>query len=278
MSEASFFPKPLSNLIALAACSAKKMTELITGIEAMGGKAIPFPIIEARDIEDKRLLDAALSRLTDYSWIIFTSAYGVGFFVQRMKELGISVDIDKMPKVCAIGPATARAVQESGFKVELVPAKFVAEGIIEALAKHCGGLSKLAGSRILLPRAKEAREVLVERLTEEGALVDIAPCYQTIRAEPDEAAMRLLREKKPDLIIFTSSSGIRHLVDLLGSDAGRNMLMESVLAVIGPITNSTAASFGKSADILPKENTIASLLDAIREYYGCRHTTIRDQH
>jgi uroporphyrinogen III methyltransferase/synthase len=277
MSKASFSPKPLSNHTVLVACSAKKMVELTAGIEAMGGNAIPLPIIEAQDIEDTHLLDEALASLHNYAWIIFTSAYGVSFFMQRMKALAIGMDMQNMPKICAIGPATARAVMEAGYNVALIPEIFVAEGVVEALEKYHGGLQALTGRRVLLPRAKDARELLPEELRKAGALVDVAPCYQTVRVEPDGAILRQLRNKNPDLIIFTSSSGVRHLIDLLEEDDGKSMLISSVVAVIGPITYSTAESFGKQAEIVPKENTIASLLEAIRRYFDGRQSMVRSQ-
>jgi uroporphyrinogen III methyltransferase / synthase len=252
------------------ACSAKKMVELIAGIEAMGGNAIPFPVIETQDIVDKQLLDKALHSLQEYAWIIFTSAYGVSYFMQRMQELGIRTSAREMPTVCAIGPATARALQEYGFEAALIPEKFVAEGVIAALEKFCGGLQSLAGRRILIPRAKEAREVLPEALAVAGALVDVAPCYQTVRAEPDEDVLNRLKERKPDLAVFASSSAIKNFVDILGEEDGRRTLAESAVAVIGPVTFRTAESFGKRPEIIPKENTIASLLEAIRLYYSSR--------
>jgi len=253
------------------------MAELVAGIEAMGGDAVPFPIIEAQNIEDRHLLDEALSSLQKYAWIIFTSAYGVSFFMQRMNELSISMNVQNMPKICAIGSATSRAVKESGYDVALIPQKFVAEGVVEALGKYHGSLQALAGHRILIPRAKEARELLPEALAAAGILVDVAPCYQTVRIEPDASVLRQLREKNPDLVIFTSSSGIRHLVNLLGDDDGKSMLMKSVVAVIGPITCSTAESFGKHAEIVPKENTIASLLEAICQHFVARQPIDRSQ-
>jgi uroporphyrinogen III methyltransferase / synthase len=262
--------KPLFNLTILVACSAKKMDELVDGIEAMGGNAVPFPVIETQDIEDKQLLDKALNSLQEYAWIIFTSAYGVRYFMQRMKDLGIRTSAQHMPKICTIGPATARALQESGFEAALIPGKFVAEGVIEALEIFCGGLQSLAGRRILIPRAREAREVLPEALAAAGALVDIAPCYQTVRAEPDGDVLNRLKERKPDLAVFTSSSAIKNFVDILGPGDGKRTLNESAVAVIGPVTFSAAESFGKRPEIIPKENTIASLLEAIRLYYSSR--------
>ena len=270
MTNAPLLPKPLLNRTILVACSAKKMVKLVSGIESMGGVAVPFPVIETQDIEDKRLLDKALNSLQTYAWIIFTSAYGVSYFMQRKNELEIRMSAQEIPKICAIGPATAHALHEFGYAAALIPEKFVAEGVIEALEKYCGGLQALAGLRILIPRAKEAREVLPETLAAAGAQVDVAPCYQTVRAEPDGSVLNQLRERKPDLTVFASSSAIKNFVDILGQEDGKRTLLQSTVAVIGPITFSTAESFGKRPEIIPKENTITSLLEAIRLYYSSR--------
>jgi len=253
------------------------MAQLVAGIESMGGNALPFPVIEAQEIDDKHLLDEALASLHEYAWIIFTSAYGVSFFMQRLNELGMSASIIKIPKICAIGPATARAVKEFGYDVELIPQNYVAEGVIQALGEYHGGLQSLAGQRILIPRAKEAREVLPEALAAAGARVDVAPCYQTVRIEPEVTVLRQLRDRAPDLIIFASSSAIRNLIDILGQEDGKGTLQRSTVAVIGPITFRTAESFGKRPEIVPQENTIESLLEAIRTYYCSRQPTVHSQ-
>ena len=260
--------RPLLNRTILVACSAKKMVELVSGLEAMGGRVLPFPVIEAQAIEDRHLLDQALASLQEYGWIIFTSAYGVTFFMTRLSERGTR--IESMPKICAIGPATAAAVREFGYEPALMPKRFLAEGVLEALENFHGGLRNLAGCRILLPRAKEARELLPEALTAAGVQVDVVPCYQTVRAEIDKDTIRKLREEKPDLAVFTSSSTIRNLFDILGQEDGKRVLMDSIVAVLGPITGRTAESFGKRAEIIPEQNTVSGLLEAILRYYSGR--------
>jgi len=263
--------KPLLNRTIVVACSAKKMAELAAGLEAMGGSVFSFPVIEVKEIEDKQPLDRALASLNEYSWIVFTSAYGVSFFLQRMNERGIAVGIQSMPKICAIGPATAKAVSEFGHEVALVPEKFIAEGVVEALGKQSGGLRSLAGCRILLARAKEGRELLPAELQAAGAQVDVVPCYRTVRAELEKGSLEKLSGTRPDLIVFTSSSAVRNMIEILGQEDGKRMLLESTVAVIGPVTGSTVELLGKRAEIVPKENTIASLLEAIRSYYSKRH-------
>jgi uroporphyrinogen III methyltransferase / synthase len=259
--------KPLINKTIFAACSSKKMADLTAGLEALGGTVVPLAVIEAKEIDDKRALDEALLSLGKYSWIIFTSAYGVAFFAKRFEELNIRQDRKVGPKICAVGPATARALKDCGFDTALVPEQYVAEGIIQALDRHCGGLRRLAGNRVLLPRALEARDVLPNALAGAGAQVDIVACYETLKTEMHETTLRQMYGMAPDLMVFTSSSTIKNLMAILGQEYGKKLLSNSRVAVLGPITAKTAESFGKHPEIVPKENTVASLLDAIRDYY-----------
>ena len=260
--------KPLLNKTIFAICSSKKMADLTGGLAEMGGKIVQLPLIEATGIDDKHAMDEALSSLEKYSWIIFTSAYGVSFFAQRMQELGIRRDSIRMPKICAVGPATAKALREYGFEATLVPEQYVAEGVVQALDKYCGGLGRLAGHRILIPRALEARDILPNALAEAGARVSVVPCYQNVRAELDQVTIRQVLANAPDLVVFTSSSTVKNLIALLGQEYGTKLLLNSTVAALGPITAKTAESYGKQAEIVPKESTIASLLDAVREYYS----------
>jgi len=263
-------PNLLRNKSILVACSAKKISMLSVGLKELGATITPLPVIEIRDIDDKGPLDYALSSIDRYSWIIFTSAHGAFYFSQRFHERKISRNALKKSKICAIGPATESILKELGFNVDLVPARFVAEGVVEALGKYYGGLKGLAGSRILLPRAKIARDVLPDTLKAAGAYVDIVPCYQTVKAELNEETIRRLTAEIPDMIVFTSASTVKNMVEILGHTAGKNMLQKSTVAAIGPITADTVASYGKQAEIIPRESTIASLIQSIKEHYGRR--------
>ena len=261
--------KPLRGRTILVASSAAKMVELSALLESMGGKVLPFPVIEVQEIEDKSPLDRAIASLGEYDWILFTSVHGVAFFMRRLRELGTGAPAP-MPKICAIGPATARAVEEAGHEVALVPRQFVAEGVVEALDQYCGGLQTLAGRRILIPRAREGRDVLPTALSAAGIRVDLVPCYRTVRAGLEESAIEQIRVVRPDLIIFTSSSTVRNMFDILGPEDGKKKILESVVAVLGPVTEDTVESFGKRAEIVPRENTIASLAGEICSYYSSR--------
>ena len=262
-----FLNKPLGNRSIWVACSAKKMSLLSDGLRKLGAAVTPLPVIEIRDIENKGPLDNALTSIGTYAWIIFTSAHGVTYFSKRLHELRISRNLLKESKICAIGPATESTLIELGFEVSLVPARFVAEGVVEALEDYCGGLKGLAGSRILLPRAKTARDVLPDALKEAGAHVNIVSCYETVKAELNEETIGRLTAEVPDLIVFTSSSTVKNMIEILGHNMGKNILRKATVAAIGPITADTVASYGKHVEIVPKESTIASLIQSIKKYY-----------
>ena len=263
-----FLNKPLGNRSIWVACSAKKISTLSDGLSELGATVTPIPVIEIRDIEDKGPLDNALASIGTYTWIIFTSAHGVTFFSKRFHELRISRDVLKESQICAIGPATESTLKELGFEVSLVPVRFVAEGIVEALESYCGVLKGLAGSRILIPRAKTARDVLPDALKEAGAHVNIVSCYETVKAELNGEAIGRLTAEVPDLIVFTSSSTVNNMIEILGYTVGKNMLRKATVAAIGPITADTVASYDKYAEIVPKEATIASLIQSIKKYYS----------
>ena len=260
--------KTLRGKTVLVACSPKKISAISDGLGAIGARVVQFPIIEVREMENKAPLDTALNSLNIYDWIVFTSVYGVSCFTHRFHERKISRDCLRDVKICAVGPATARTLKENGFEADLVPARFVAEGVLEALDNFHGGLRHLSGCRFLIPRAEQARDVLQNALEAAGAHVDIIVCYQTVRAELSSEEIRKYIAEDPDLIVFTSSSTVRNSMDALGYIEGKKLLDKTTVAAIGPITADTVESYGKHVEIVPEESTIESLIDAIEQHYS----------
>jgi uroporphyrinogen III methyltransferase / synthase len=267
MTNSLFPPSTLKNRTILVACSEKLIVDLRNGLESMGGTVLHFPVLQTKEIEDKQPLDKSILYLKDYDWIIFTSTYGVQFFVKRLRELGAFRSFSDFPKVCAIGPATAAAVAESGFSAALIAKKYAAEGVLAALENYHGGLCNLSSLRILIPRAREAREFLPEALSDAGSQVDVAPCYQMMRPAINPEILDKLHKKGPDLIVFTSASTIRNMAEILGPEVFQELFLKTKVAVIGPITAKTAESQGKCADIIPDESTVSALLVAINEHF-----------
>lgn len=254
--------KPLDGKTILVACSAKKISALADGLQERGASVLPLPVIEIKAVEDMTPLQNALDHIEQYAWIIFTSAHGVACFFDSFGKRQFPTP----PRFCAVGPATADALKEYGIQPHLVPERFVAEGIIEALERFCGGLKNLAGCRILLPRAKVARDVLPRALKSAGADVDIVVCYETVRAELGREEIRRLENASPDLMVFTSSSTVVNLMETLGNAEAKDLLSKTTVAAIGPVTAGTLESYGKRAEIVPEESTIASLIQAIEAY------------
>jgi len=258
---------PLRGRMAVVVASPEKAEKLKDGLQRLGADVLPIQVSVLRRVEDTALLDAALRDITGYRWILFTSAHGARFFFERMTELGLAHLRREIQGIGAIGPATADKLESLGFRVALVPDEFVSEGVLRALAEEHGGIENLRGLRILLPRAREGRDLLPRELSAAGALVDAVPCYQSIPASLDEGVRQRITSHPPNLLVFTSPSNVRNFVSAMGQEFCKAILAASIVAVIGPVTAQAVASCGRAADIVPEENTTGSLLLAVREYF-----------
>jgi uroporphyrinogen III methyltransferase/synthase len=167
-------------------------------------------------------------------------------------------------RLCAIGPRTAQALGTYGLTPDVVPTEFQAEGVIAALTQL-----GIRGSRILIPRAEVAREILPEQLRELGATVEVIPVYRTIAPALDVASLtQQFHDGRVAAVTFTSSSTVRNFVELLGGqEAVRPLLAGVVVACIGPITATTAKEYGLTVTIMPAENTVPALAEAIVRYF-----------
>ena len=219
-------------------------------LRALGAQVTEFPTIEVRPPSDYGPLDQAIARLGSYDWIIFTSANGVRFFFGR----GVKPE-QVRARVCAIGPATRKALEEVQLAVDLMPEEYVAESLVAAFA----GID-LAGKKILLPRAAVARDVVPVELARRGAEIDVVEAYRT--AIPDEApalAKEIFGAAKPDWITFTSSSTVANFVTAVGASA-----LEGVrVASIGPVTTATATAHGIAVTVEADPYTVDGLVQAI---------------
>ena len=233
-----------------------------SSLRDLGAEVIELPTIEIVPPASWKGLDRAIDQITSYNWLIFTSVNGVNFFWQRWKER----NKDRLPpslKICAIGPATAYQLMEKGIEVHTTPKEFVAEAILKGFEK-----SMLKGKRILLARAKEARDILPEGLRKMGAQVDVVETYRTVKPKGGSKGLKqLLTKGKVDAITFTSSSTVNHFAELLKKEDLQNLLSGITIACIGPITARTAKNWKMRVQIQPKEYTIPALTQAIVQYF-----------
>lgn len=233
---------------------------LVSLLEAAGAEALVFPSIELVDPPDTGPLDEAIRDLDVYAWVVFTSANTVARFFARL-ALG---DRDARHlhglRVAAVGPATSAALRTHGITPDLVPDEYVGEGVLEALCARGVG----PGTRVLLPRALEAREVLPDGLRERGARVDVVPVYQTVTGPGDPSVLVRLRAGEADAVTFTSPSTVQGFLRLAeGVDVTR-----LVIAAIGPVAARAARGAGLRVDVEPAEYTAPALVAALDAYGG----------
>ncbi len=254
-----FDNRPLFGKKVLVTRSRDQASELSELLREQGAEPIEFPVIRISPPESFDELDAALERIETYDWVLFTSANAVRAAVDRLHQLGRDVRSLKGPKIGAIGPATAESIASLGVRVDFTPSKFVAESVAEEF-------SDPAGKRILIPGAKDAREVLPEKLREKGAQVDVVTSYQTVIEESCAPPIKeMLQKGEIDIITFTSSSTVKNFVQLVG----RESVLEGVtIACIGPITAQTAEEHGLKPDIVAEDYTIEGLVRALQERLG----------
>jgi uroporphyrinogen-III synthase len=247
---------PLTQKRILITRTRHQASDLATQLEALGATPILIPTIEIAPPASFAALDAALTCLRTYDWLLFTSANALEAFHRRAQFLHLT----QLPKhIAAIGPATLRAANEIGLTVDLVPPQYIGESLAEAL------LPEAPGKSFLLVRAAEARDTVPETLTAAGATVTIAEAYRNQLPQESIPALQSLfasPENYPDAITFTSASTARNLSNLLEA-ANLTLPPNIVLASIGPITSETLRDLGHPPTIEASEPTIPSLIQSL---------------
>ena len=225
-----------------------------------GADPVEIPTIKVEPVEDTEKLDSALKSLSSYDWVVFASVNGVAQAFNRLRELSTDARAFAGTKVCAIGPATAAALQERGIAPDFVPGTAVSEAIVAGL-----GETGLEGMSVLLLRAETGRDVLLSGIAERGARVDDVAAYRTVVPEESRDAIQaLVSEGSLDAVTFTSSSTVTNLIALLGGDI--SPLMGVTVACIGPITAQTADEAGLSVDVVSRRSTTDGLVEALVEH------------
>jgi uroporphyrinogen-III synthase len=254
---------PLSGWRILVTRARRQAMGLSQPLLELGAEVIEVPTIEIRPPQSFAALDQALLKIDHYDTLILTSVNGVETLFERYNRLGLPIGDMQHLLVVAIGPATAAAIQSEGVSVSVVPEKYVAESVVAALR---GKITQ--HSRVLLVRAKVARDVLPQELRKTGAQVEVIEAYETVI--PESAAGRLKEvfadpETQPHVVTFTSSSTATNFFALLGPD--RSQLLDGVsLASIGPVTTATLRQAGVTPDIEAHEYTMQGLVQAITQY------------
>jgi uroporphyrinogen III methyltransferase/synthase len=225
---------------------------LAATLRGLGAEVVELPAIRIEPRIDSEEVRKVAGALGIYELVYLTSPNGVRLLFEAMEAAGVDARALAGVTVAAIGPGTARALAERGVLADVVPERFVAEGLIEALEDM-----EVSGARVLVARAAEARDVLPDALRERGAEVNVVPLYETVREQPGEKEIEAAQSA--DYVTFTSSSTVTNLTEALGDRFPKNARVVS----IGPITSETARAAGLEVDVEAERHDIDGLLSAL---------------
>jgi uroporphyrinogen III methyltransferase / synthase len=243
---------------------------LAARLRGLGAEVVELPAIRIEPRIESDEVRGAVGRIGDYALIVLTSPNGVRLLFEAMRRAGLDARALGAPEkqqvveaasgavsntgttVAAIGPGTARALAKCGIAADIVPERFVAESLAEAL-----GEVEVRGKRVLVARATEAREVIPEHLSERGAEVDVIALYETVREEPMPEAVEAAQNA--DYVTFTSSSTVRNLTDALGD----RFPSAARVVSIGPVTSEAARNAGLEVHVEAERHDVDGLIAAL---------------
>jgi uroporphyrinogen-III synthase len=254
--------QPLLGWRVLTTRASKQSGGLAAPLRELGAEVIEVPTIEINPPSSYQPLDTALKSIQNYHWLILTSVNGADAVFARLQKLGMSAQQLQHLQIAAIGPATRKAIEAQGLKVAVTPAKYIAESVVEALR------GRTEGKRVLLARAKVARDVLPNELKKAGVQLDVVEAYETkVPAGAKSKLQKLFSSppERPDIVTFTSSSTATNFLGLLGENP-QSLLKDVCLASIGPVTSNTLRAAGFPPVIEAHEYTMHGLVRAITEH------------
>jgi len=242
-------------------------------LEEMGAEILEFHTISTVPPDDWSELDRAIDGIESYQWIILTSVNGVKYFFRRLFAKERDIRDLKGIRICAVGTKTASAINKFGIKVDLIPEKFHAEGLIDAFisehrtqnlpAGQAGTEHRLRGLKMLLPRAEVAREVFPDKVRELGGQIDVVTAYRLVKPETHgKRLQRFLKQGKVSVATFTSAATFNNFMEITGEDA-QALLKDVAIAVIGPVTAKAVEKAGLKVSIMPETATVEAMVQEI---------------
>ena len=290
-------PLPLQDKRIVVTRPQEQSVALLDKLIALGATPLVMPTIRIEPLADLTPLDNALRNRQRYDWLVVTSANTATILAERLSAIGLTAKDVRHLSIAAVGPATTEALRTYGLIPTFVPQRFEAAAIATGLHEQ---ICDLRGLRFLLPQAAIARQNLAEALTEQGAIVDVIPIYQTLPTALDPSALIELQQGV-DVITFTSGSTVRNFVQGLGVEVtssgkvgmdnrldgtdlpGRLMgqplvsqsalwaqLQETTIACIGPQTAAAVQDLGLHVDLVATDYTIDGLVDVLVAYFQAK--------
>ena len=263
----SAMPSPLTGKTILITRSAGQSSQFSQMLQAEGAEVIEMPALEITPPSSWQPMDQAIARLSTFDWLILTSANAVNFFLDRLFSQRQDARALAGVNIAVVGKKTAQVLKQRSLIPDFIPPDFVADSLVE----HFPQGDRLQGSQILFPRVESGgREVLVQQLTAQGAVVTEAPAYQSAcpkMIEPD--ALAALKQCQVDIVTFASSKTVKHFCRLLEQAAGpdwRTLLTDVCLASIGPQTSQTCQELLGRVTVEAPVFTLDGLTQAIVQW------------
>lgn len=255
-----FEKKPLLGKNIVVTRAREQASDIAALLTEQGANVIQFPTIKILPVEDQAPARKALSCLGSYDWVAFASANAVRFFWDQLHALGLDSRALASCKIAAVGPSTAQALKHIGLRPDFVPDRYTAESVVQGLLAM-----GVRDKRILMPRARLAKDGLANQLRDAGASVEVLPMYETVPCDAhQDEVLELLREGQINCVTFASSSTVDNFMALVpGSELKKYPNVR--YACIGPITAKTLEKHGIKCDFQPTDYTIPALVNILVE-------------
>lgn len=254
-----FEKKPLFGKNIMVTRSRSQNSKLVERIMDLGGNPIEIPTIKIEKVENNTELENEIKSIKDYTYLVLTSKNGVDIFFDKLDEMGLDCRALANTKVCAIGSATAKDILQRGIKADIVPAKAIGESLYDELKDIV-----TKDDKILIPRAKNARDFLVNKLNEISNVTEVITYESVIDDSKKEEAIKVIEEGNLDYITFASSSTVKNFINLIGEE-NKSKLSNTKIISIGKITTKTILDNGLEVYKESEKASIESMIEAMSE-------------
>jgi uroporphyrinogen III methyltransferase/synthase len=268
-----FDTRPLFGKRVVVTRARRQAADFCTSLRARGAEPVLAPAIEIHPPADPGPLAEAVRELAagGYDVVAFTSANGVESIAAELARQGRDARVFAGTRLAVIGPGTGSSLSRLGLRADLAAPEHIGEALADAIIA-ADGADGGGRRRVLLPRARVARDAAPDRLRAAGFTVDVVAAYETRPPAGAELAdlARAFDEGRLDAVTFTSTSTVTHLVAALGGGAGgdaASRLGRTVVASIGPVTTAACHALGVRVDVTAAVYTISGLTDALERHF-----------
>ena len=252
-------PSPLAGKTVVVTRAAAQSGKLLEELAARQAKVKLLPLVSFAPPEDFAAVDAALTRMDSFDWIIFTSANAVQAVERRRQQLARDLGLPPaQPRAAAVGPATAEEAEHAGFSVDYVATNHSGAGLAAELKEE------LAGQNVLLPRSDRANPDLPAALRRSGVVVTEVVAYRTLPpSEADREKVKESLKEGADGILFFSPSAVHNFMELLGRERWEAMQGRTLMVAIGPTTARALSAAGAQRIARAADTTPAAVVEAL---------------